>query len=71
MEYKNNSKCEDNKIIDLDSHMKILSFLIHLQSLGIITEEQRDYYSNYIQEYLKQRESNIKFLENVLKEINK
>lgn len=65
------NKYKDNKIVDFDSHMKILNFLTHIQSIGIITEEQRDYYSNYIQEYLKQRESNIKFLENVLKEINK
>lgn len=63
---KNNKHKE---IIDLDTHMKILNFLIHIQSLGVITEEQRDCYSSYIQDYLKQRRSNIEFLENVLNEI--
>lgn len=63
------NKCEDNKIIDLDTHLKILNFLIHIQSLGIITEEQINCYSSYIQDYLRQRKSNIEFLEKVLKEI--
>lgn len=67
-------ECEEiikskSKIVDFDTHLKILSFLIHLQSIGIITEEQRDCYSNCIQDYLKQRKSNIEFLENLLKEI--
>lgn len=57
-----------NKIIDLDNHMKILNFLIYIQSIGVITEEQREYYSNYIQDYLIQRKNNIEFLENLLKE---
>lgn len=60
------NKCEDNKIVDFDTYMKILNFLIHIQSLGIITEEQREYYSNYIQEYLIERKNNIEFLENLL-----
>lgn len=73
-EYGRCPKCEEiikskSKIIDLDTHLKILNFLIHIQSLGIITEEQRNCYSSYIQDYLRQRKSNIEFLEKVLKEI--
>lgn len=56
----------NDKIIDFDTHMKILNFLIHLQSIGIISETQRVEYSNYIQHYLKERKSNIDFLEEVL-----
>ena len=56
----------DNKIIDLDTHMKILNFLIHLQSIGIINETQRIEYSNYIQDYLKERKDNLDFLNHLL-----
>ena len=68
------SKCEDvikskSEIIDFDTHMKILNFLIHIQSIGIIDKEQMCFYSSCIQGYLKQRKSNIEFLENVLSEI--
>ena len=56
----------DNKIIDLDNHMKILNFLIHLQSIGIINETQRIEYSNYIQDYLKERKDNLDFLNHIL-----
>lgn len=66
MEYKNNNKCKEKEIVDFDTHIKILNFLIHLQSIGTITEEQRDYYSCYIQDYLRQRNDNIEFLENLL-----
>lgn len=63
----------DNKmhseIIDFDTHIKILNFLIHIQSRGIIDEKQRCFYSGYIQDYLKERRNNIEFLENVLNEI--
>lgn len=69
MEQKNNNKCENKEIVDFDTHIKILNFLIHIQSLGIITEEQRDYYSSYIQDYLTKRKNNIEFLESVLKEM--
>ena len=67
-------KCEEmikskNKIIDFDTHIKILNFLIHLQSIGAINENQMDYYSSHIQDYLRQRRSDIEFLENVLNEI--
>lgn len=56
----------DNKIIDLDTHMKILNFLIHLQSIGIINETQRIEYSKHIQDYLKERKDNLDFLNHLL-----
>lgn len=56
----------DNKVIDLDIHMKILNFLIYLQSIGIINETQRIEYSNYIQDYLKERKDNLDFLNHLL-----
>lgn len=56
----------DNKIIDLDNHMKILNFLIHLQSIGIINETQRIEYSKYIQDYLKERKDNLNLLNQLL-----
>lgn len=46
----------ENKIIDLDNHMRILNFLIYIQSIGVISETQRIEYSNYIQEHLKEKE---------------
>ena len=58
-----------SEVIDFDTHIKILNFLIHIQSMGIIDEKQRCFYSACIQDYLKQRKSNIEFLENVLNEI--
>ena len=45
----------ENKIIDLDNHMRILNFLIYIQSIGVISETQRIEYSNYIQEHLKEK----------------
>ena len=30
-----------NEIVDLDTHMKILNFLVHLQSIGVVKEIQR------------------------------
>lgn len=63
------SKCENNKIIDFDTHKKILNFLIYIQSLDVITEKQREYYSCYIQDYLIQRKNNIEFLENILNKL--
>ena len=58
-----------SEVIDFDTHIKILNFLIHIQSMGVIDEKQRCFYSACIQDYLKQRKSNIEFLENVLNEI--
>lgn len=58
-----------SEIVDFDTHIKILNFLIHIQSMGVIDEKQRCFYSACIQDYLKQRKSNIEFLENVLNEI--
>lgn len=60
---------EKEKGVDFDTHMKILNFLIHLQSKGLMNESQRVYYSMYIQEYLKEREENIKFMEDLLESI--
>lgn len=59
------------EIIDFDTHVKILNFLIHIQSIGVITEEQRLVYSDYIQDYLKDRKDSIEFLEDMLKELTK
>ena len=58
-----------NKIIDLDNHMKILNFLIYIQSIGVISETQRIEYSNYIQEYLKEKRETLNILENFMKDI--
>ena len=55
-----------NKTVDVDTHMKILNFLLHLQSKGLINDSQRVYYSMYIQDYLKEKEDNIKFMEELL-----
>ncbi len=57
------------RLIDFDTHMKILNFLIHIQGIGVITEEQRLCYSDHIQDYLAERESNLEFMENFLKQI--
>jgi hypothetical protein len=53
---------DKESVIDLDSHMRILNFLIYLQSIGILSENERINYSNYIQEYLKERKENLDFL---------
>lgn len=58
-----------NKIIDLDNHMRILNFLIYIQSIGIISETQRIEYSNYIQEYLKEKRETLNILEEFMKDI--
>lgn len=55
------------EIVDLDTHMKIYNFLIHIQSIGVISEAQRIEYANYIQDYLKERKYSREFLENILK----
>lgn len=55
-----------NEIVDLDTHMKILNFLVHLQSIGVVKEIQRIEYSKYIQDYLKERKDNLDFLEQFL-----
>ena len=63
----------DNKerlVVDFDGHLKIFNFLLHIESIGIINKEQTTLYSTYIQDYLRERNSNIEFLESVLKEIN-
>lgn len=59
----------ENKIIDLDNHMKILNFLIYIQSIGVISETQRIEYSNYIQEYLKEKRETLNILENMLEDM--
>ena len=59
----------ENKIIDLDNHMIILNFLVHIQSIGIISETQRIEYSNYIQEYLKEKRETLNILENILEDM--
>ena len=59
----------ENKIIDLDNHMKILNFLIYIQSIGIINETQRIEYSNYNQEHLKEKRETLNILENIMKDI--
>ena len=55
-----------NEIVDLDTHMKILNFLVHLQSIGVVKEIQIIEYSKYIQDYLKERKDNLDFLEQFL-----
>lgn len=55
-----------NEIVDLDTHMKILNFLVHLQSIGVVKEIQVIEYSKYIQDYLKERKDNLDFLEQFL-----
>ena len=57
---------EKKELIDLDSHMKILSFLTYLQSIDVLSETQRIDYSNYIQEYLKGRKDNLDILNQCL-----
>ena len=57
---------EKKELIDLDNHMKILNFLIYLQSVDVLSETQRIYYSNYIQEYLKGRKDNLDTLNQCL-----
>lgn len=56
-------------VVDFDTHMKILRFLIYLQSTGHINESQKNYYSMFIQEHLKEKENDIKFLESFLENI--
>lgn len=58
-----------NKIVDLDNHMKILNFLVYIQSIGVISETQRIEYSNYIQEHLKERKETLDILENFMKDM--
>lgn len=56
-------------VVDFDTHMKILSFLIYLQGTGHINESQKNYYSMFIQDHLKEKEDDIKFLEDFLEKI--
>ena len=60
---------EKKELIDLDNHMKILNFLIYLQSIGLLSETQRINYSNYIQDYLKERKNNLDTLNQCLDSI--
>ena len=67
-EYEINEKYETNikdkdEVVDLYTHIKILNFLIHLQSIGVINEIQRTEYSKHIQNYLKERKDNLDFFE--------
>ena len=57
---------EKKELIDLDSHMRILNFLTYLQSIDVLSETQRIDYSNYIQEYLKERKDNLDILNQCL-----
>ena len=59
----------EDKIIDFDTHMKILNFLIHIQSIGLIDEQQRTCFSEHIQDYLKERRNNIELLESIVESI--
>lgn len=59
----------EDKVIDFDTHIKILNFLIHIQSIGLIDEEQRVCFSEHIQDYLKERRSNIELLESLFESI--
>lgn len=59
----------EDKVIDFDTHMRILNFLIHIQSIGLINEEQRVCFSEHIQDYLKERRSNIELLESLFESI--
>lgn len=75
-EYEINKKCETNikvedEIVDIDTHLKILKFLIHLQNIGVIDEAQITEYSKYIQKYLKESKEDLDFLEDFLKYENK
>lgn len=54
------------ELIEVDDHMKILNFLIYLQSIGVVNEEQRINYSNHIQDYLKGRKDNVDVLNQCL-----
>lgn len=54
------------ELIDLDNHMRILNFLIYLQSIDVLSETERINYSNYIQDYLKERKDNLNILNQCL-----
>lgn len=58
-----------DKVVDFDTHMKILNFLVHIQSIGLIDEEQRVYFSEHIQDYLRERRNNIELLESIFESI--
>lgn len=68
-EYGRCEECESKKAVDFDTHMKILNYLIHIQSIGIIDEEQRIIFSKHIQPYLKDRQYRIDFLNEVFNKI--
>jgi hypothetical protein len=52
----------NTKIMNFDSHCKILNFLTYLQGIGVITEKEKDLYASYIQEHLTEREETITIL---------
>lgn len=58
-----------DKVVDFDTHLKILNFLIHLEGKGLMNKSQMNYYSMYIQEYLKERNDNIEFMKNLMDEL--
>lgn len=60
--------CKD-KMVDYDSHMNILDFLIYLEDRGLMNKSQRVYYSMYIPNYLNEKEENIKLMEDLLESI--
>ena len=53
-------------LIDLDNHMRILNFLIYLQSIGVLSETKRIDCSNYIQDYLNERNKSVDILNKCL-----
>lgn len=46
-----------NKLVDIDTHLSILNFLGYIQSIGVIAEDQRTHYEEYIQQYIKYRKN--------------
>ena len=53
-------------LIDLDNHMRILNFLIYLQSIDVLSETKRIDCSNYIQDYLNERNKSVDILKKCL-----
>ena len=53
-------------LIDLDNHMRILNFLIYLQSIDVLSETKRIDYSNYIQDYLNEMNKSVDILNKCL-----
>ena len=54
-------------VIDLNEYMRISNYLMYLQGIGILSENKRITCSNYIQEYFKEKKSNLEALNSFLK----